>query len=224
MTGKNNVAYPMESLERVTEALVFAADAPVTARAVAEVYAAVTGHDGLDEAAVEAAVEALNLAYQQTGRTVRIERWAGGLRMATVREVAPFVQAFVAEEAERRLTRSLLETLAVIAYKQPVTKPEIDFVRGVDADYALKKLLEKKLVEIAGRADAVGRPLLYGTTGFFLEQVGLNALDELPRPREIEQLLNDPAFVRERTELLLNLDSGAENSGAEDSGAEDLES
>lgn len=197
----------METLERVVEALVFAADVPVSARAVADVYRSVTGNEEVDEVAIEEAVDVLNLAYQQTGRAMRIERWAGGFRMATIREVAPFVQAFVAEEAERRLTRSLMETLAVIAYKQPVTKPEIDFVRGVDADYALKKLLDKKFVEIAGRAEAVGRPLLYGTTDFFLEQFGLNALDELPRPREIEQLLNDPAFVSERTELLINLES-----------------
>ena len=145
-------------------------------------------------------------SYRETGRAFRIESWAGGYRMATVREVAPFVRAFVAAEEERRLSRSLLETLSVIAYKQPVTKPEIDFVRGVDADYALKKLLEKSFVTVVGRSEAVGRPLLYGTTDFFLEQFGLAALDELPRPREIEQLLNDPAFTHERTELLINLD------------------
>ena len=197
----------METLERVAEALIFAADVPVAARAVAGVFTSVTGDEDVDEAAVEAAVEALNLAYQETGRTVRIERWAGGFRMATVREVAPFVQAFVAAEDERRLSRSLLETLAVIAYKQPTTKPEVDFVRGVDAGYALGKLLEKSFVTVVGRAEAVGRPLLYGTTDFFLEQFGLGALDELPRPREIEQLLNDPAFAGERTELLINLES-----------------
>ena len=100
-----------------------------------------------------------------------------------------------------------METLSVIAYKQPVSKPEVDFVRGVDADYAIKKLLEKKFVTVVGRSEAIGRPLLYGTTDFFLEQFGLNALEELPRPREIEQLLNDPAFVHERTELMINLDT-----------------
>ncbi len=204
----------MESLERVAEALIFAADVPVAARAVAEVFTAVTGNEDADAAAVEAAVESLNLAYQQTGRTVRIERWAGGFRMATVREVAPFVQAFVAAEDERRLSRSLLETLAVIAYKQPTTKPEVDFVRGVDAGYALGKLLEKNFVTVVGRAEAVGRPLLYGTTDFFLEQFGLGSVDELPRPREIEQLLNDPAFARERTELFINLESGTEEGGS----------
>lgn len=194
------------TLERVAEALIFAADEPVSAATVAAVYAEVTGSEEADAASAEAAVDALNQVYRETGRAFRIETWAGGYRMATVREVAPFVRAFVAAEAERRLSRSLLETLAVIAYKQPVTKPEVDFVRGVDADYALKKLLEQRFVTVVGRSEAVGRPLLYGTTDFFLEQFGLAALDALPRPREIEQLLNDPAFTHERTELLINLD------------------
>ena len=196
----------MERLARVTEALIFAADEPVASAAVAAVYAEVTGDEDVDAAAVEEAVEALNRSYAESGRAFRIHAWAGGYRMATVREVAPFVRALVAAEAERRLSRSLMETLAVIAYKQPVSKPEVDFVRGVDADYAIKKLLERKFITVIGRSDAIGRPLLYGTTDFFLEQFGLGTLDELPRPREIEQLLNDPAFVHERTELLVNLD------------------
>ena len=197
---------PDETLERVTEALIFAADEPVASAAIAATFAGVTGNEDVDAAAVEEAVEALNRAYAEEGRAFRIQAWAGGFRMATVREVAPFVRALVAAEEERRLSRSLMETLAVIAYKQPVAKPEVDFVRGVDADYALKKLLEKRFVTVVGRSDAIGRPLLYGTTDFFLEQFGLNDLDELPRPREIEQLLNDPSFVHERTELLVNLD------------------
>lgn len=200
---------PSETLERVTEALIFAADEPVSSTAIAATFAEVTGNEGVDAAAVEEAVDALNRCYAEGGRTFRIHAWAGGYRMATIREVAPFVRALVAAEEERRLSRSLMETLAVIAYKQPVAKPEVDFVRGVDADYAIKKLLEKKFVTVVGRSDAIGRPLLYGTTDFFLEQFGLNDLGELPRPREIEQLLNDPAFVHERTELLVNLDPDA---------------
>lgn len=192
-------------LQRVAEALIFAGDEPVPAATVASVYAAVRGEDVVD-ADVEDAIEALNRTYRQAGRSFRIRTWAGGYRMATIREVAPYVRALVEAEEERRLSRSLLETLAVIAYKQPVTKPEVDFVRGVDADYALKKLLSKDFVAVVGRSEAVGRPLLYGTTQRFLEQFGLAAIDELPRPREIEQLLKDPAFTHERTELLIDLD------------------
>lgn len=192
-------------LERVAEALIFAGDEPVPAETVADVFASVRAEEVSAEE-VEAAVQSLNRAYRQAGRAIRIRVWAGGYRMATVREVAPYVRALVQAEEERRLSRSLLETLAVIAYKQPVTKPEIDFVRGVDADYALKKLHAKSFVTVVGRSEAVGRPLLYGTTDRFLEQFGLSAIDELPRPREIVQLLNDPAFTHERTELLIDLD------------------
>jgi segregation and condensation protein B len=192
-------------LARVTEALVFAADEPVTAATVADVYAEVTGDDRVDTGDVEAAVAALNLDYQHTARTFRIEEWGGGYRMATLPELAPFVKALLEAEEEKRLSRTLLETLAVIAYQQPVTKPEIDFIRGVNADYGLRKLLELRLAAVVGRGEGVGRPLLYGTTPQFLEAFGLARLEDLPRPREIEDLLNDPAFTRERAELLAAL-------------------
>ncbi len=210
-------------LGRVAEALVFAAEEPVTPATVADVYAEVTGDDGVEAEDVEAAVEALNLAYQDGGRTVRVERWAGGFRMATIPEVAPFVKALLASDAERRLSRSLLETLAVIAYRQPVPKSEVDFVRGVNADYAVRKLIEARLIEVVGRSDAVGRPLLYGTTDVFLEQIGINGLDDLPRPREIEELLNDPAFTRERAELLAHLDPAELTPSGAPAGAESPE-
>jgi segregation and condensation protein B len=192
-------------LEQATEALIFVADEPITAATIADIFADVTGDDRVDVDHVNAAVEALNRAYEEEQRTLRIESWAGGYRLATTAEVAPFVRALLEAEQERRLSRSLMETLAVIAYKQPVTKPEIDFVRGVNADYALRKLLETRLAEVVGRDDSVGRPLLYGTTNFFLEQFGLSSLDDLPRPREIEELLEDPGFTRERAELLASL-------------------
>jgi segregation and condensation protein B len=207
--------HPLDTalLERVTETLVFVADEPVSPATVADVFAESTGDDRVDTDHVEAAVEALNLGYQAGGRTFRIERWAGGFRLATIPEMAPFVRALLAAEQERRLSRSLMETLAVVAYKQPVTKPEIDHIRGVNADYALRRLLETRLLAVVGRDESVGRPLLYGTTDHFLEQFGLNRLEDLPRPREIEELLEDPAFTRERAELLSSLGDDARQPG-----------
>jgi segregation and condensation protein B len=92
--------------------------------------------------------------------------------------------------------------VAVVAYKQPVTRPEVDFVRGVNSDYALRKLMELELVDVKGRSESLGRPLLYGTTPAFLEQFGLNTLDDLPTIREVEDLLDDPNFDDERAQLL----------------------
>lgn len=189
-------------LQRTVEALVFAADTPVAARDVAEVYAEVTGEDRPSEEQVEEAVARLNRMYEESDRVFRIEAWAGGYRMATEKAVSPFLKAYFNREQEQRISRSLMETLSIIAYRQPVTKPEIDFVRGVDSGYAVNKLLEKGLVDVVGRSDSLGRPLLYGTTRFFLEQFGLKSVDELPDLREIEEILNDPAFNKERAQLL----------------------
>jgi segregation and condensation protein B len=122
--------------------------------------------------------------------------------MATRSPLSPFVKTLFVGEQETSLSRSLMETLAVVAYRQPVTRPEVDFIRGVNSDYAIRKLLEMDLVDVEGRADSLGRPLLYGTTDLFLEQFGLQDLDELPTLREVEELLDDPAFDEERAKLL----------------------
>ena len=189
-------------LQRVVEALVFAAETPVEPDEIADIYASVTGEDRPSVRLIQEAVDRLNNMYEETQRTFRIESWAGGFRMATVASVAPFLKSYFNKEQEQRLSRSLMETLSIVAYKQPVTKPEVDFVRGVDSGYAVHKLLEKGLVEIVGRGDSLGRPLLYGTTPLFLEQFGLSSMDDLPDLREIEEILDDPAFNRERAQLL----------------------
>ena len=192
------------AFDQAVEALVFASDVPLRPEDVARVWGEVTGAE-VEPAEVEAAVERLNAAYRAGGRAFRVRHWAGGLRLATVEESAPFVRALFEGDEEQRLSRSLLETLAVIAYKQPVTKPEVDHVRGVASDYALRQLLERDFVTIAGRGEGVGRPLLYATTDRFLDQFGLDSLAGLPKPREIEELLADPAFNRERAALLAEI-------------------
>jgi len=191
------------ALERVAEALIFAADEPVTARRIAGIFGEVSGEPPPSEAEVEDAVARLNEAYEAAERAFRIHAWGGGFRMATVPSVAPYVNALFHEARKRKLSRSLMEALAVIAYRQPATKPEVDHVRGVDSDYALRRLLELGLIDVIGRSDSVGRPLLYGPTRRFLEQFGLHTLGDLPNLREVEELLNDPAFNRERARLLM---------------------
>ena len=191
-----------KALAQVAEAVIFAADDPVPADRIAAVFAEVTGEAAPDAAAVGAAVEHLNETYTAHHHALRVEVWAGGFRMATVPALAPFVKALFAQDRAQRLSRSLMETLAIVAYKQPTTRPEIEHVRGVSADYAVRKLLEMGFVDVQGRADSLGRPLLYGTTSHFLEQFGLADLDDLPTLREIEELLDDPHFSRERAELL----------------------
>lgn len=193
-----------EALDFAVEALVFASDVPLRDADVARVVGEVTGADVVPDE-VAASVARLNAEYAGTDRAFRILATGSSYRMATVEEAEPFLRVLFAQDDERRLSRSLLETLAVVAYRQPVTKPEVDHVRGVGSDYALRSLLEKDFATVVGRSETVGRPLLYGTTERFLDQFGLGSLDELPRPREIEELLADPQFARERADLLSDL-------------------
>ena len=188
------------TLDMAVEAIVFAADEPVSVDALRNTFAEVTGAEATAED-VQEAVARLNAAYEVEGHALRVHHWGGGFRMATVESMAGFVKAFLLKEEEKRLSRALLETLSVVAYKQPVAKPEVDFVRGVQSDYAIRQLLERDFITVVARADSVGRPLLYGTTEHFLDQFGLGTLDELPRPREIDELLEDPAFSKERAVL-----------------------
>jgi segregation and condensation protein B len=190
------------SLEEAAEAIIFAADEPVEASRIAEIVGEVTGRTDLSGEEVEAVIKRLNEEYQDSNRALEIKEWGGGYRMATRSTLSPFVKTLFVGEQETSLSRSLMETLAVIAYRQPVTRPEVDFIRGVNSDYAIRKLLEMGLADVEGRAESLGRPLLYGTTDLFLEQFGLGSLDDLPTLREVEELLDDPAFDEERAKLL----------------------
>jgi segregation and condensation protein B len=107
----------------------------------------------------------------------------------------------IKERSRRKLSQASLESLAVIAYKQPVTKPELEAIRGVNADYVIRSLLERDFITIVGRAASPGRPLLYGTTRHFLKHFGLNDLSELPKPREIDELLAEADFEVEKRML-----------------------
>jgi segregation and condensation protein B len=143
----------------------------------------------------------LNQAYEQTGRAMRIVKVAGGYQFATLPKFAVWLGKMLKEKMRRKLSVSALESLAVIAYKQPVTKPEIEAIRGVNADYVLHSLLERNLVTIVGRAATPGRPLLYGTTRDFLKHFGINDLAELPKPREINELMAEAEFEVEKRML-----------------------
>lgn len=190
------------TLEEAAEAIIFAADEPVSAARIAEIVGEVTGSTGISEAEVRAAVHRLSDEYEASDRAFEIHEWGEGYRMTTRSPLSPFVKTLFLGEQEKSLSRSLMETLAVVAYRQPVTRPEVDFIRGVNSDYAIRKLLEMALVDVQGRADSLGRPLLYETTPRFLEQFGLKDLEDLPTLREVEELLDDPAFDEERAKLL----------------------
>jgi segregation and condensation protein B len=145
----------------------------------------------LELSIIHEAVRILNDSYESTDRAFRLIEIAGGYQFATRSEFGEYVARLFREKSRRRLSGAALETLAIVAYKQPVSKNDIENIRGVNCDEVLKSLLEKNLVTITGRAETVGRPLLYGTTVDFLRHFGLPRIQDLPRPREIEELMKE---------------------------------
>ena len=202
--GPPNSAGNSPSNRDVSEALLFATDEPLTVRQVIDIFGTLEEGEKLPSVTpddVLGSIEELNLDYERTGRVVRIVKVAGGYQFATKPEFAPWLGRMLSEKSKRKLSLSALETLAVIAYKQPVTKPEIETIRGVNADYVLHTLLERSLVAIVGRAATPGRPLLYGATKEFLKHFGVNDLSELPKPREIDELMAEAEFEVEKRML-----------------------
>jgi segregation and condensation protein B len=181
------------SLNQVLEALLFAAQKPLTSR---ELMGAMKGAGGEDdrvlnefakvtEAQVAAALEQLKIEYVQQGRAFQLAEKAEGWQLVSDPAYAPWVRQLFPATKPARLTPPSLETLAIIAYRQPITRADIEAVRGVAVDGVLQNLMERGLVKIAGRAEVPGRPLLYETTQFFLEHFGLRDLDELPNAEEL---------------------------------------
>lgn len=185
-------------LSSVIESLIFASPEPISADKICEIIAKGEENLGLETDAVEPFIDKLNQRYQENGLAFEIDLVGGGYTFATKKRYEPWLSIFQHENAYRKLSQSAIETLAIVAYKQPVTKPEVDDIRGVDSGYILRQLLEKVLIEVSGRLDAPGKPLLYRTTKHFLKHFGINSIEELPKPREIEEILKDDDMAEHR--------------------------
>lgn len=176
--GAEDQAHERARLAGIIESLLFVAGSPLSLRKLLEVL------NGPSAKEVKAALEVLAETYDAPERGVRLAAVAGGYQLRSAAENAEWVRALTRERPVR-LGRAAMETLAIVAYKQPTTRAEIEAIRGVDADAALSSLLAKRLVRIAGRKETIGRPLLYTTTPEFLELFGLNELRDLPALKEI---------------------------------------
>jgi segregation and condensation protein B len=159
----------------VLEALLFSTHHPLTAGRLAELL------DLESTKAVRRAIKNLNAEYEQSGRSFRVEQVAGGYQLLTLPEFGEALQKLHQREIDSKLTKAALETLAIIAYKQPILRADIEAIRGVACGETIRSLMEKHLVRIAGRAEEPGRPILYGTTKRFLELFGLNSIKDLPQ-------------------------------------------
>ena len=168
-------------LRQVLEALLFASDVPLMGAKIAQTL-------GLDSVrAVKLAVEELNESYTQREAAFRVEERAGGYQILTLPQYAEYIQRLMRKRDEGRLTPAALETLAIIAYKQPILRVDVEAIRGVACGDVIRTLMEYNLVKIVGRAEEVGRPMLYGTTKHFLEVFGLSSLKDLPRADQLKE-------------------------------------
>jgi segregation and condensation protein B len=180
---------PPQEVRAVLEALIFASPQPLTPREITQVMGGVT------KEAWKQALEEIQADYARDGRGIQLVEVAGGYQITTRPEYNDWIRELLDPKAPTRLSIQALETLAVIAYKQPVTLPEIIELRGVKSGGVIKTLLEKRLIRIVGRKEVVGRPMLYGTTKEFLLHFGLKDLAELPKIEEFAEVLGEEVDV-----------------------------
>ncbi len=187
--------------EKIIEAVLFAADVPVEPSVLRDVA------EGLDDGELLAIIDILNNEYERNGRTFRIVEVAGGYQFETLARYGSFVERLYKRRSRPKLSRAALETLAIVAYKQPISRVEIEALRGVDSDGSLRTLINRELVETVGRAETVGKPLLFGTTREFLRYFGLNDIKDLPGADELASMF-DGSEVIEKSPDQLAFDTG----------------
>jgi len=174
---------------QIVEAVLFASDAPLTADEIAR------ADELLDEDQVEDALQYLRAEYDDAGRSFEVVEVADGYQVLTRPEFAPYLERFDNVPKSSRLSGPALEALAIIAYRQPIGRVEVEYIRGVGSSGVIRTLQDRRMIEVVGRAEGLGRPLLYGTTSYFLEHFGFKSLEDLPRPEEL------PIVLRERIPL-----------------------
>jgi segregation and condensation protein B len=171
-----------DNIKAAIEALLFTSNGPLAVERIKKVL------DGLDAETIRKIIEELKKEYEQANRGIRITEIAGGFQMVTSSSFAPFLKKLYKERRIERLSKPALETLAIIAYKQPVTRLDIETLRNVNIDGVMQTLLDKDLIRIAGRKKAPGRPFVFATTKQFLEYFGLKSLEDLPKMEDFSQL------------------------------------
>lgn len=181
-----------DEAKRILEAVLFVSDKPVSINTLKDVL------QEIEPTEIRTLIEELNKEYESSNRSFKIQEIAGGFQMLTDPLYSRWITALY-KKAPDRLTGPGLETLAIIAYKQPITKSEIEAIRGVNVDGVLNTLEERGLIKTRGRLETPGRPILYGTTSEFLERFGLKSLEELPKLKEFNE--SDLDFIKEHERL-----------------------
>lgn len=197
---------------QIVEAVLFASDAPLTADEIAR------ADEMLDEDQVEDALQFLRAEYDDAGRSFELVELAEGHQILTRPEFAPYLERFDNVPKSSRLSGPALEALAIIAYRQPIGRLEVEYIRGVGSSGVIRTLQDHRMVEVVGRAEGLGRPLLYGTTTHFLEHFGFKSMEDLPRPEELPIVLRDRIPLEGEVEDEADVDGAA---GDDEEGSEE---
>lgn len=183
----------IEEIMLQSEALIFSADRPLTAIDIAQLIKDTQSENEIDIEKLPSALDAIVEKYASNFYPFEVKQIGGGYQFLSKKEFYPTLAKLNGEKYTKKLSTASLETLAIIAYKQPVTKTEIEHIRGVNSDYSVQKLLEKELIIISGRMeDMVGKPLTYNTSKSFMDYLGINSIDDLPKLNEIKQDIVSP--------------------------------
>lgn len=185
---------------QVVEALLFASEEPISAKKIREIIP-----EAGTEGNIKKVLNKIDEKYASQKSPYKIIELAGGFQIVTREEFSPWIAKLYKSRVQQKLTRKGLETLAIIAYKQPITKVEVEKIRGVNSDGVVRTLVERNLITVTGREKAPGNPLLYGTTPYFLEYFGLNDISHLPKLKEIDELLKgDSKFLESLDQVALD--------------------
>jgi segregation and condensation protein B len=198
----NYLRAAMEYLPQHIEALIFAAPTPVSIEELQNVLLENFGVRFAQKVMLEA-IEELNKRYDLDVHSFEIIEVAGGYQFMSKGAYHETIGTHLRMQSKKKLSRSALETLSIIAYKQPVIKSELEKIRGVSCDYAIQKLLEKELITISGRADSIGKPLLYSVTDRFLDYFGIKSIEDLPQPKDFalpENTIGEPEALMVKKE------------------------
>lgn len=175
----------MKLLQNHVEALVFCASEPISIEELQSCLSEMFGTP-INETDIVQAITTLTEKYEESNFAFQICQMSDGYQFLTKPEFQPSIAVLLKQKSKKRLSKAALETLAIVAYKQPVTKGQLEQIRGVSCDYTIQKLLEKELVAIKGKANTPGRPILYGTSKKFMEYFGINSLSDLPLPKDLK--------------------------------------
>ena len=186
----------LKDSEVFTEALIFASEKSISTEEIWQVLTDLN-EESLSLLEIEAMIERIRQKYLELNLAIELVSLNGGFQFLTRKQFYPVINQLQIQRSKKKLSQAALETLSIVAYKQPVTKLEIEQIRGVNCDYTVQKLLEKELISITGKSDTVGKPLLYGTSGVFMDYFGINSKNDLP---QVSELVVQENTIGEQTE------------------------